>query len=274
MIRLKYFFVSVAILLIAISCKHDPRSSKSIYSSKDTSMVVSNKETPKTIDRIDFYFENSGSMNGYLSGKNFKQTMHEIITDDDPRLTPYFVNTKEYLTSNLLSKIDSKNIGTAGTSSSDHQFIFTNAIKKAIGNNLSIVVTDGIYSTPSGDVDIVEVDIKKAFEKALNENAIETVVLKLSSHYKGIYYTESDCKNVSIDQERPYYILLFGNNETIDNALKDIVTIEELPGFKEQARFFLTDNIKVDYTILTQGEEKKDRAALAQRSTSLNLQRH
>jgi len=257
MIRLKYFFVSVAILLIAISCKHDPRSSKSIYSSKDTSMVVSNKETPKTIDRINFYFENSGSMNGYLSGKNFKQTMHEIITDDDPRLTPYFVNTKEYLTSNLLSKIDAKNIGTAGTSSSDHQFIFTNAIKNTIGNNLSIVVTDGIYSTPSGDVDIVEVDIKKAFEKALNENAIETVVLKLSSHYKGIYYTESDCKNVSIDQERPYYILLFGNKETIDNALKDIVTIEELPGFKEQARFFLTNNMKVDYTILTQGEEKK-----------------
>lgn len=37
----------------------------------------------------------------------------------------------------------------------------------------------------------------------------------------------------------------------------NIVIINDLPGFKEQARFFLTDNVKVDYTILTQGKEKK-----------------
>jgi hypothetical protein len=257
MIRLKYFFLSLAILFVAISCKRDARSTKSKASNKDTSMVVLNKRIPQNFNGINFYFENSGSMNGYLDGKNFKQTMHRIIKDKNPDFSPYFVNTKEYKTSNILSKIDAKNIGTVGTNSSDHQFIFTNAIKNAEGNNLSIVVTDGIYSTPNGDVDIVEIDIENAFVSALEKNAIETVVLKLSSHYKGTYYTESDCKNIRIDQERPYYILLFGNKKTIDDALKSVIVIEDLPGFKEQARFFLTDNLKVDYTILTRGEEKK-----------------
>jgi hypothetical protein len=249
-------FLLVAFLLS--SCVSDrKRGDKPKSSSKDSSMVVSNKEIPQTFNRINFYFENSGSMNGYLDGRNFKQTMHRIINDSNPDFNPYFVNTKEYKTSNILSKIDAKQIRTQGTNSSDHQFIFTNAIESAVGNNLSIVVTDGIYSTPNGDVEIVEIDIEKAFEKALRENAIETVVLKLSSHYKGTYYTESECGNATIDQERPYYILLFGNKVTIDDALENIVIINDLPGFIEQARFFLTHNLKANYTILLNGEEKK-----------------
>jgi hypothetical protein len=254
----------VILFIISIplsSCGRDsdkPSRTKTPNEKNETIGTKIVKPTFNGIEKINFYFENSGSMNGYLNGRNFKQTMHEIIKDDnDQRLNPFFVNTKEYSTSNLLSKIDKRNIGTAGTSSSDHEFIFKNAIKSAFGNNLSIVVTDGIYSTPDGDIDIVEVDIKNAFISALEENAIETVVLKLSTQYTGTYYTESVCNNVSIDQERPYYILLFGSKETIDDALKNLVIIKDLPGFKEQARFFLTDNLKVDYTILTIGEEKK-----------------
>ena len=45
--------------------------------------------------------------------------------------------------------------------------------------------------------------------------------------------------------------------KNIEKTLKDIVVIDELPGFKKQARFFIKDNLKVNYTILTRGEEKK-----------------
>ena len=257
--KISFNCILMALMTLSIgSCASDKKPDNSTKTTiEDSTEVITIREPLETFNEINFYFENSGSMNGYLEGKNFKQTMHEIIDDNNSNFNPYFVNTKEYATSNLLSKIDSKSIGTKGTNSSDHEFIFTNAIKNAIGNNLSIVVTDGIYSTPNGDVDIVEVDIKKAFIPALEENAIETVVLKLSSQYIGTYYTESDCVDVkNMNQERPYYILLFGNKNAIDNALKNII-IEDLPGFKEQARFFLIDNLKVNYTILTQGEEKK-----------------
>jgi len=246
------------IVLLYTSCGIGPEGGLDVETpKKQKAQAVKSEEIFPELAEINFYFENSGSMNGYLDGRNFKQTMHRIINESIPGFNPFFVNTKEYKTSDLLSKIDSKKITTASIGGSDHQFIFTNAIKKANGNNLSIVVTDGIYSTPNGDIDIVEIDIENSFKTALQDNAIETVVLKMSSNYKGTYYTESNCENVQIDQERPYYILLFGNKKTIDNALKEIVVIDDLPGFKEQARFFITDNLKVNYTILTRGEEKK-----------------
>lgn len=242
----------VMIALLVLNCKKEitPLPSEKVKKIPNVTDVKINK--------VNFYFENSASMYGYLDGKNFKQTMHRIIDDKNPNFKPFFVNIQQYDAKNILSKIDNKNIKTAGIASSDHQFIFTNAIKNAVGYNLSVVVTDGIYSTPSGDIDIVEVEIEKAFFKALQSNAIETVVLKMSSNYNGTYYTESPiCGNVSINQDRPYYILLFGKKGIIDKAMKDLVIVKDLPGFRKQARFFLTNEMKVDYSILLNGEEKK-----------------
>lgn len=244
-------------ILFIFSCESDRRAKKDKKITDDTEIDITDITQSDSIEKLNFYFENSGSMNGYLNGKNFKQTMHRIIDEDKVGFEPFFVNMKEYKTSNLLSKIDNKNIKTENIGGSDHKFIFENAIKNSSGNNLSIVVTDGIYSTPSGDTDIVEIEIEKSFFKALSENKIETVVLKMASNYSGPYYTGSNCGTVNINQERPYYILLFGNKKIIDKALKEIVVIDELPGFKKQARFFITDNLKVNYTILTRGEEKK-----------------
>jgi hypothetical protein len=219
-------------------------------------------QNPGTKMNVNFYFENSASMNGYLSGKNFQQVMHRIYGNlNQLPINSYFVNTKEYAQEDILAKIDNQKIKVGDISNSDHQFIFTNAIENAIDNNLSIVITDGIYSVKDGNINVVSVDIENAFKRALSKNEIETVVLKLSSNFSGNYYPEScvpksKCKCVPINQKRPYYVLLFGNSNSIDKALKDIAIIEELDGFENQARFFLTDNLKANYTILMQGEEK------------------
>ena len=261
------FFNSIALLLVLLatysitSCSEEPRSKRT---NKLDSISEVNDEGIQPefqgINEINFYFENSASMNGYLTGKNFKQTMHIIlgnITKD--KLVSYFVNTDEYKVDNILRRIDSKKIGVGNISNSDHQFIFTNAIQNAINDDLSIVVTDGIYSVTDGDIDIVEIDIKNAFRDALLENEIETVILKLSSNFDGTYYSES-CKPghkaIRINQTRPYYVLLFGSNEVINKALNEIVETDELPGFEEKARFIITKDKKVEYTILTRGEEK------------------
>lgn len=248
-------FTSLIIVALLLSnCKKE----ETEEGQKELKNTIITKVPEIKINKVNFYFENSASMYGYLEGKDFKQTMHRIIDDKNPNFTPFFVNTKQYDAPNIVLKIDNKNINTPGIASSDHQFIFTNAIKNADGNNLSIVVTDGIYSTPTGDIDIVEVEIEKAFKTALKTNAIETVVLKMFSNYNGTYYTESPkCGNVTINQERPYYILLFGKKGIIDKAMKDLVIVKDLPGFKKQARFFLTKEMKVDYSVLLNGEEKK-----------------
>ena len=264
---MKYFnsLVPLLVLLasfIITSCSENSTNGKYLKDSKsvtETSVVEVKQAAFTGINKVNFYFENSASMNGYLKGKNFKQTMHLILGNNinNDNLESYFVNTDEHRVDNILRKIDSKQIKVGNITNSDHQFIFTNAINNAINNNLSIVVTDGIYSVTDGDLDIVEIDIKNAFRNALKENEIETVILKLSSNFNGIYYSES-CeqghKAIKINQNRPYYVLLFGNSDVINKALVEIVEIDEFPGFKEKARFFITKNKNIKYTVLTQSK--------------------
>lgn len=243
--------------LLLFCCKPDRPPIQKETSEKE---VIAKPNKISKINKVNFYFENSLSMNGYLNGDHFQQTVRRLLLNaGQDSLSTYFVNTKEYSQTNLKDKIANKSIATKGIENSDHKFIFTNAIKKAKGNNLSIVITDGIYSMKDGNIALVEIDIEDAFKKALEYNELETVVLKMTSNFKGSYYSES-CKKkggTQIDQERPYYILLFGNKEIIDKALKEIVVIKDLDGYKEQARFLITKDLKVNYSLLTKGEEKQ-----------------
>lgn len=247
------------VLLSVTSCKGDrPRDIR-----KEINEPVQTSAIPPEINKINFYFENSKSMNGYLNGENFRQSIGRILRRiEDDRLQSYFVNTKEYKVDKILDKIRGSvsEIRTPGIENSDHKFIFTNAIKNSSNNNLSIVITDGIYSMKDGNIADVEVDIQDAFEDALKINEIETVVLKMTSDFNGTYYSES-CnpgqKAIKINQIRPFYIFLFGNKQVINKALKDIVVINDLNGHEDQARFMITKDLSVNYTVLTQGEEKQ-----------------
>jgi hypothetical protein len=222
---------------------------------------------------VNFYFENSASMNGYLSGENFQRVMHRIYGNlNELPVNSYFVNTKVHAQEDILDKIDDRDIKVGDIGNSDHQFIFSNAIENAKDNNLSIVITDGIYSVKDGNINIVSIDIENAFKNALAKNEIETVVLKMSSNFNGTYYSETCApgkKAIKINQNRPYYVLLFGDSRSIDKALKDIAIIKELEGFENQARFFLTDNLKANYTILMQGEEKHGTFKSTQRGSDI-----
>ncbi|MCL7755018.1 hypothetical protein [Polaribacter sp. Z022] len=200
-------------------------------------------------------------MNGYLNGESFQQTVRRILLNaEEDSLSTYFVNTKEYSQTNLKDKIANKKIATTGIGNSDHKFIFTNAIKNAKGNNLSIVITDGIYSMKGGNIALVEIDIEDAFKKALMYNELETVVLKMTSNFKGTYYSET-CKPghkaIKINQTRPYYLFLFGNKDVINKTFENIVIKDDLKGLEEESRFIITKDLNVNYTVLTQGEEKK-----------------
>ncbi|UAM99104.1 hypothetical protein K8354_04570 [Polaribacter litorisediminis] len=253
--RILYNLLVVFFLLI--SCKSD----RPIDIKKITSISAESAVIQKEINEVNFYFENSGSMNGYLNGNDFLETMIRIIGNSEiENLNTFFVNTAAHKTENLLDKIEKNKIAVGNTGSSDHQFIFKTAIENAKNNNLSIVVTDGIYSVKGKKPSIVSVKIEQTFVKALNENTIETVVLKMASNFNGNYYSETcnpGSKSIEINQTRPYYIFLFGNNQVIKKALNEIVILNDLKGQEEQARFMITKDVNINYTVLTQGEEKQ-----------------
>lgn len=253
----KIFMFTCLCLLLNISCVKETRNKRM------TQIEVSAKEMPKPIDinEVNFFFENSASMNGYLDGDNFLEAMTRVIGNSaSEKLNTFFVNTDVHKAVNLLSKIEKKQIKVGNVGSSDHQFIFKTAIEKAIDNNVSIVVTDGIYSVKGKNPSIVSVKIEQTFERALKENAIEIVVLKMTSNFKGTYYSET-CKPghkaIKINQTRPYYIFLFGNKDVINKTLENIVIKNDLKGLEEESRFIITKNLNIHYTVLTQGKEKE-----------------
>ncbi|WP_298766725.1 hypothetical protein [uncultured Polaribacter sp.] len=244
-------------VLIGISCQKDKlhnRTTKKEVTTKEINSAIE-------IDEVNFYFENSSSMNGYLKGDNFLENMTRVIGNSkSKKLNTFFVNTDVHQTTDILNRIEKNQIKVGNIRSSDHQFIFKTAIKTALKNNLSIVVTDGIYSVKGKNPSIVSVKIEQAFEKALRENEIETVVLKMTSNFDGTYYSES-CKPghkaIKINQVRPYYIFLFGARKVINKTLEEIVIKNDLKGLEEESRFIITKDLKVNYTVLTQGEEKE-----------------
>ena len=245
--------LNLIIILIIIFVNTFPGFGKNDLKSQEASLSQSSVGS-----RVNFYFENSASMNGYVYGEDFVRTMHILIGRlQGENFNSYFVNAGEYHVNNLLNRIDNRNISMGDVSKSDHKFIFENAIRNAVDNNLSIVITDGIYSVNGKSPSIVADDIQIAFENALRDNSIETVILKLTSDFNGYYYSESCPPGKSayhIHQKRPYYIFFFGDKNVIDQTLNSL-KINELPGYKEKARFFLTDEIRTNYSIITKGSD-------------------
>ncbi len=248
-IRYPYVLEGLCCLILFTFC---------VPKSKSNNPQATTTTTPPSTEvryHTNFYFENSKSIDGYLKGNDFLVCMNKILLPlKSSGCSSYFVNSKEYPTTDILSKINNNNILTEGTTSSDHKFIYTNAIKKAINNNLSIVVTDGIYSVKGKNLAVVATEIEHEFKTALEKNEVETVILKLTSDFSGTYYCESCVNKLKINQQRPYYIFFFGSKEVIDKALADIKP-SDFPGFKEEARFFVNNNNNVKYSVLTFGEE-------------------
>lgn len=220
-----------------------------------------------------FYFENSASINGYLEQKNFQQTVNRIYGNlDDKNVSSFFVNTAEHPEENILEKINKGDVRVGNITDSDHTFIFKNAIENANNGAVSIVITDGIYSVKGGNLNLVSIQIENAFKKALKVSEIESVILKLSSNFDGYYYSstcESGKNKHKINQERPYYVMLFGSTKMINETLENVVVSNELRGYQKKARFSLTKNIDVPFTILTSGEEKHGTFEAVNRSSAL-----
>ncbi len=61
-----------------------------------------------------------------------------------------------------------------------------------------------------------------------------------------ILYSSKD-GYVKLDQERPYYIWIFGNNELLNKYFSEEYFRNNLPGYQAMARFFKLDGFKIPY---------------------------
>lgn len=265
----------------------------------DSTKVVNSIPKDDVSDTIDlkqniqvyFFIENSGSMFGYVNEyTEFVDVVSDLAVKSDfigKKILRkyYFVNGSNPIDTIFLGESNNSEVGflvdklnpskrgfnQGHVSTSDLNEMFQVALNKAKDNNLSILISDGIYDihqkdAPRNALSIKGKETKGKFIERLNEGDFQTLIIKLKSDFKGKYYFVTQYignkqKVVRIQQKRPYYVWVFGKSELVNKYFSDNY-LKNLNGYENHVRFINLKNIDVPYKITTvhrKGKFKFDR---------------
>lgn len=251
----------LTILLISIySCNTKPNRFK-----EKNNNEVNNKANDTLPRKINFriFIENSASMDGYVSSEtDFKNTVYGLITDLKAKqiadaIELNYINDKicnlktnaipediEYFIKNLKPETFEKNSCDSRRGTSDIPNIISQVINLK-DNEVSILVSDFIFSSGSDSKSFLSQQsnsIEMLLSQELKSKEISSIIYKCNSNFIGTYYKESlgGGKGETINGKRPYYIMVFGNNKSLDKFLTD-VNFNDYKGF-ESSYFLLTPN--------------------------------
>jgi hypothetical protein len=231
---------------------------------------------------VKFYLERSGSMTPYDSRSGageFKSAIVSMLNNlpgnnSDNHI--YVVNSGVYdYPKGFSSFINDPDIfaatkGIGDPSYTDFSKIFDNILNKTGEDELSILVTDMIYSTKN----MAGVNSEKIFSDA--QGMINSVfkssvknrsmlIVKMRGSFNGEYYPyNSPTSGKSYSGARPFYIVIVGSNENIarlstDVKYSDFDKFSSLRGFEHQYLFETSDVYKPYYSLLLSGGEVKGR---------------
>jgi hypothetical protein len=205
---------------------------------------------------VNFCIENSGSMFGYVSSAgNFTQVVTTLAGDFDLNcqtvnyslqngVKTSIGNTLTHLGNSL--SVSGMNRGDVTTS--DINLMLNEALEKAKGGQVSLLISDGIYSISGGKAAIItslassSTQTRNNFVKALGEADLITYMIKLNSNFDGRYYQA--CGGVKpIKQQRPYYVWIIGHANQMQELFSEGY-FEKLPGFENMVKFIKLDNKK------------------------------
>lgn len=232
--------------------------------------------------RLNVYLEASASMFPYdAPGGNgtFKRALNDVLTEFDgvnPGQGKTFVVNTEVndLGLSLSQFFKQGNIFTVAktkgkTTSTDFEGIFQEILSKTTGDELSVLVSDLIYSDPSlkgmsaqKTLDAASSLLTTVFNPYAQTHSM--LVLKMTADFDGTYYSWNNVKQ-PYKGDRPYYLCLIGTNDAMQRLYTDptyqtIRRFEQLPGY-EDSWFFGRDRKAVTpfYTILVNDPARKGR---------------
>lgn len=200
---------------------------------------------------LTIYFERSGSMTPYDTpggGGQLKKAVNDLINffPSKEGVKINIVNDNIYPYSGTVdSFLQDRNIyqstsGTGNASYTDFKLIFEKIIQAQKPGNVSVLVTDLIYS-PQNTADV-------SVEKILNEeNSVATSIFKtykgksiivnqLMGDYNGMYYPYNGAP-FTYNGKRPFYLIIVADAATIDRMAAD----------DNYAKFLRPTNVKNSY---------------------------
>ncbi len=232
--------------------------------------------------RLKLYLEASASMFPYdAPGGNgtFKRALNDLLTQFDG-INPgqgktFVVNTEvNDLGLSLSQFFKQGSIYTVAktkgkTTSTDFEGIFREILSKTSGGDVSVLVSDLIYSDPNLKgmsapkiLDAASSLLTTVFNPYAQTHSM--LVLKMTADFDGTYYSWNNVKQ-KYTGERPYYLCLIGTNAAMqrlytDPAYQTIRRFDQLPGY-EDSWFFGRDGKAVEpfYSILVSDPSRKGR---------------
>lgn len=232
--------------------------------------------------KVNFFLERSGSMIAYdaPSGDgSFKAAIVQMLNNlpgNNESHKIYVVNSSinaypkgfnKFLTDTNI--FDATN-GIGDASYTDFGAIFDKILNKTKSDELSILVTDMIYSTKT----MVGVNAQKIFSEAQGmTNAVfksevknkSMLIIKMIGSYNGLYYAyNSPSRGQMYNGKRPYYIVIVGDNDNIarlttDRNYEAFVRFSQLRGYENMYLFETDDMYKPYYSLLLNHPEIRGR---------------
>lgn len=232
--------------------------------------------------RLKLYLEASASMFPYdAPGGNgtFKRALNDVLTGFDG-VNPgqgktFVVNTEvNELGLSLSQFFKQGSIYTVAktkgkTTSTDFEGIFREILSNTNGDEVSVLVSDLIYSDPNlrgmsapKILDAASSLLTTVFNPYAPTHSM--LVLKMTADFDGTYYSWNNVKQ-KYRGERPYYLCLIGTNDALQRLYTDptyqtIRRFDQLPGY-EDSWFFGQDTKSVTpfYTVLVNDPSRKGR---------------
>ena len=202
--------------------------------------IVKNSNEQKPI--VNVYLENSGSMFGYVNGlTEFEESVYSYLSDiclnGTDSMNLFYINSRiipqqkklkhDARIKDFIKKLSPNHFVSAGGSlgTTDIAEMLNSILDKTDDRTVSFFISDCIFSPGKGInaaeyLGIQQIDIQKAFANKLkNNNDFCVKAYRLNGKFNGKYYNRLN--NVTtVNDVRPFYILLMGREKLINNITK------------------------------------------------------
>jgi hypothetical protein len=229
---------------------------------RTTSAVIQETEVGK-IGKAVFYIENSESMFGYVQGfTEYVDVISELAEKPDfakerTNREFYFINGGNDLKITpignnpaiLKDKLNTRGFRCGDITRSNLNSMFQVALKKAQEDTISILISDAIYDigqpqAPFNALATEGRETRTKFIERLSYGDLQTIIIKLSSHFEGDYFFTSQRRSQRINHPRPFYIWVFGKSELLNKYFPNDY-INSLKGYVDMARFMKFNDMDI-----------------------------
>ena len=245
---------------------------------KNPVIVNDNKSQPV---RFKFFLERSGSMTPFdatTTNGDFKSTITSFLNSIPDGKTgsenllfivndavyPFDKSYKEFIQSKNIFA-DTKNVGDPRYT--DFTCIFDSILAKTGKNEVAVLVSDLIYSTPN----MAQVNCTKILNEAKSltrsvfkgKTSKDVLIVKMLGDYDGPYYSyNSPNKGQGYKGTRPYYFVIVAAPDVMqrlfnDPKYKECMAFAERQGYEDLYCF--SNEKKVDYSVLLSNKRNEGR---------------